>query len=407
MPLTDLKLRQLKPGAAVFRESDGGGLFIEVRPSGSRLWRLAYRFGGKQKLLALGSYPETSLARVRQRRLEAKTLLQDGRDPAAVAKAAAEVRRALEVDTFATIAAELLEKQEREGKAGATISKKRWLIGLAADDLGERPIRTITAAEILKPLQRVESDGNYESARRLRAVIGQVFRYAIATARADTDPTFGLRGALVTPRVTHRAAITDRKRFETLLGSVWGYEGALETMAALKLLALLYSRPGELRLARWPEFDLDKATWTIPAARTKMRREHVKPLPAAAVAILRDLHAHTGNYPFVFPSQLSPGKPISENTLNGALRRLGYLKSEHTSHGFRASASSLLNESGLWNRDAIEAELAHVGADQVRRAYHRAAYWDERVRMADWWATEIQAIAHGKPPAPSVDRKPR
>lgn len=393
MPLTDLKLRQLKPSAAAFRESDGGGLFIEVRPNGSKLWRLAYRFGGKQKLLALGSYPETSLAKVRERRLEAKTLLQDGRDPAAVAKAAAEVRRALEVDTFATIAAELLEKQEREGKAGATISKKRWLIGLAAEDIGERPIRSVTAAEILKPLQRVESDGNYESARRLRAVIGQVFRYAIATARADTDPTFGLRGALVTPRVTHRAAITDRKRFEALIGSVWEYEGALETMAALKLLALLYSRPGELRLARWPEFDLDKATWTIPAARTKMRREHVKPLPAAAVAILRDLHAHTGNYPFVFPSQLSPGKPISENTLNGALRRSGFQKSEHTSHGFRASASSLLNESGLWNRDAIEAELAHVGADQVRRAYHRAAYWDERVRMAEWWADKISTYA--------------
>ncbi len=159
--------------------------------------------------------------------------------------------------------------------------------------------------------------------------------------------------------------------FEALIRTVWSYEGSIETQAALKLLALLYSRPGELRLAKWPEFDLDGATWVIPAARAKMRRDHVKPLPAAAVQILRDLRAHTGNYPFVFPSQLSPGKPISENTLNGALRRIGIQKTEHTAHGFRASASSLLNESGLWNRDAIEAELAHVGADQVRRAYHR------------------------------------
>jgi integrase len=194
---------------------------------------------------------------------------------------------------------------------------------------------------------------------------------------------------LVVPKVSHRAAITDLTRFQGLVRAVWQYEGAIETQAALKLLVLLYPRPGELRLSQWSEFDLDKATWTIPAARAKMRREHVKPLSTPAVEILQSLHAHTGNYPFAFPSQLSPGKPISENTLNGALRRLGYQKTEHTSHGFRASASSLLNESGLWNRDAIEAELAHIGADQVRRAYHRAAYWDERVRMAKWWANNV------------------
>ncbi len=393
MPLTDLKLRQLRARAEPYRQSDGGGLFIEVRSNGSRLWRLAYRFDGRQRLLALGSYPETPLAKARVRRQEAKEQLQDGRDPAATAKAAAAAQRALTVDTFAALAEELLAKQEREGKADTTLTKKRWLIGLAKADLGHRPIRAITAAEILKPLRRVESDGNYETARRLRAVIGQVFRFAIATARADTDPTFGLRGALVTPKVTHRAAITDRTAFEALIRTVWSYEGSIETQAALKLLALLYSRPGELRLAKWPEFDLDGATWVIPAARAKMRRDHVKPLPAAAVQILRDLRAHTGNYPFVFPSQLSPGKPISENTLNGALRRIGIQKTEHTAHGFRASASSLLNESGLWNRDAIEAELAHVGADQVRRAYHRTTYWDERIKMAEWWAGRVLAFA--------------
>jgi integrase len=223
----------------------------------------------------------------------------------------------------------------------------------------------------------------------MRAVIGQVFRYAIATARADMDPTFGLRGALVTPKVSHRAAVTEQNGFAGLVRAVWGYQGAIETQAALKLLALLYPRPGELRLASWNEFDLKRAIWTIPAARTKMRREHVKPLPQEAVEILEDLRGHTGNYPYVFPSQLSPSKPISENTLNGALRRMDIQKSEHTSHGFRASASSLLNESGLWNRDAIEAELAHVGSDQVRRAYHRAAYWDERVKMASWWAKMV------------------
>ncbi len=220
-----------------------------------------------------------------------------------------------------------------------------------------------------------------------------MFRYAIATARAETDPTLSLRGALITPKVTHRAAIVDREGFAGLVRAVWDYDGSPETCAALKLMVLLYPRPGELRLAAWPEFDLRAATWTIPAERTKMRREHAKPVPALAVEILADLKAHTGNYEFAFPSALSPGKPISENTLNGALRRLGFKKDEATSHGFRASASSLLNECGKWSSDAIEAELAHKGADQVRKAYHRARYWDERVRMAEWWATEIAAMS--------------
>jgi integrase len=398
MALTDVKLRKLKGAKAPYRSSDGGGLFIEVRPNGSKLWRLAYRFEGKQKLLALGSYPETSLARAREKRQGAKAMLQDGRDPGAVAARQKEERRALAEDTFAAIAEEFMAKQEREGKAEATLSKKRWLIEMAHKTLGPKPIREITASDILKPLQRVEAEGNYETARRMRAVIGQVFRYAIATARADIDPTFGLRGALITPKVEHRAAITDREAFAALLRAVWAYEGALETQAALKLMVLLYPRPGELRLATWPEFDLEKAVWAIPAERTKMRREHVKPLPPLAVKIIKALREHTGNYPFAFPSQLAPGKPISENTMNGALRRMGFEQAAHSSHGFRASASSLLNESGKWNRDAIEAELAHIGSDQVRRAYHRAAYWDERVKMADWWAKTVAAMV-----APSGD----
>tara|TARA_R110000787_G_scaffold220284_2_gene329047 strand:+ start:163 stop:1350 length:1188 start_codon:yes stop_codon:yes gene_type:complete len=389
MPLSDLQLRQIKPKDRPYRISDGGGLFIEVRPNGSKLWRLAYRFDGSQKLMAFGSYPETSLARARERRQEAKALLQDGTDPMAKAKAEKEVRRALAEDTFDAIAAELLTKLEKEGRAETTLSKKRWLISLASPYLGSSPIREITAAEILRPLQAVQDAGNYETARRLRSTIGQVFRYAIATARADNDPTFGLRGALIAPKVTHRAAITDQPGFAALVRAVWSYEGALETQAALKLMVLLYPRPGELRLASWQEFDLEKFTWTIPAARMKMRRPHVKPLATTAVEILRDLKSLTGNYAHAFPSQLSQGKPISENTLNGALRRMGFSKEECTSHGFRASASSLLNESGRWQRDAIEAELSHFDADQVRRAYHRAAYWDERVKMADWWASEI------------------
>ncbi len=216
-------------------------------------------------------------------------------------------------------------------------------------------------------------------------MIGQVFRYAVATSRAANDPTFGLRGALVAPKVTHRAALTDWAGFEGMLRAVWGYQGTPETRAALKLMAILYPRPGELRQAEWVEFDLDRAVWSIPASRSKMRRDHRKPLPALAVDILRDLRNHAGNRRLAFPSIQSPERPLSENTLNAALRRLGYSNTEATSHGFRATASTLLNESGRWSADAIEAELGHFGADEVRRAYHRAAYWDERVRITVQW----------------------
>lgn len=392
MALSDAQLRTLKPGAAPRKVSDGGGLHVLVTPQGSRLWRLAYRHGGKQKLLALGSYPAVSLSDARARRDEAKRLLAGGVDPTVEAKVEKARKRAASADTFGAIADEFLAKVEREGKADATLKKKRWLISLAVPDIGKRPISEITAPEILVALRKVEALGNYETARRLRSVIGQVFRYAIATSRASNDPTFGLRGALVAPKVTHRAALTDWAGFEGMLRAVWGYQGTPETRAALKLMAILYPRPGELRQAEWSDFDLDKAVWSIPASRSKMRREHRKPLSVLAIDILRELRNHTGNRRLAFPSIQSPERPLSENTLNAALRRLGYSNTEATSHGFRATASTLLNESGKWSADAIEAELGHVGADEVRRAYHRAAYWDERVRMADWWAERLKRI---------------
>jgi integrase len=389
MPLTDTKLKNLKPKTGAYRLADGGGLFIEVRQRGSKLWRLSYRFDGKQKMLALGSYPETSLARAREKRQDAKALLQDGIDPGAQAKSEKEERRAQLEDTFSAIAAELLDRTKREGRAEITISKKRWLLGMAEADLGDRAIRDISAPDILKPLRRLEAKGHHESAVRMRAVIGQVFRYAIATGRADTDPTFGLRGAIMTPKVSHRAAITEKAAFRELVRHVWSYQGEAETQAALKLMVLLYPRPGELRLAYWKEFDFEKRTWTIPETRAKMRRQHVKPLPGLAVSILKDLQALNNRSLLVFPSHQSPGKPISEVTMNRALQRMGYSQKEHTPHGFRASASSLLNESGKWHADAIEAELGHLGTDEVRKAYHRARYWEERVKMAEWWAEEV------------------
>lgn len=390
MPLTDTRLRQLKPRDKAYKVSDGGGLFVLVNANGSKLWRLKYRFDGREKLLSFGAYPEVSLARAREKRGDAKTLLADGIDPSAQAKADKEEDIALNEHTFANIASELVEKLRKEGKAETTLKKKQWLLGMAIKDFGDTPIRQITPALVLISLRKVEALGNYESAKRLRSTIGQVCRYAVSTARADNDPTYALRGALIAPQVTHMAAATTREDFAEIIKAVWQYEGgAPSTRAALKLMALLYTRPGELRLALWEEFDLEAATWTIPASRTKMRREHVKHLAPLAIQILIDLRRETGSNYRVFPSSIARDKPISENTLNQALRRMGFEKDQHTSHGFRASASSLLNESGLWDSDAIEAELAHVGADQVRRAYHRALYWDERVKMAEWWAAEI------------------
>lgn len=392
MRLSDSKIRTLKPPNRVLKLSDGGGLYLHVTPNGSKLWRLAYRFDGKQKLLSFGPYPTVTLANARKKRDQAKAVLADGEDPS---KKAQEEKRQLHLESissFDAIAKELLEKDEREQKAPATLAKKRWIIRMVSADLGKLPIKEITAPAILEVLRKVEAAGNYETAKRMRSVISQIFRYAIATSRAEIDPTYGLKGALIAPKVTHRAAITERNKFAGLVRAIWDYDGAKEVQAGLKLLALLYSRPGELRLAKWEEFDLERAIWTIPAARMKMRREHKKPLPQFAIEVLTELNNLTGQSEFAFLSTWSKEKPISENAFNGALRRLGFTRDEMTSHGFRSSASSLLNESGKWSPDAIEAELAHIGADEVRRAYNRAQYWEERLQMTEWWAAEIQEM---------------
>lgn len=396
MSLTDLQLRKFKPESKTYRKSDGGGLFIEVRPNGSKLWRLPYRFNGKQKLMALGSYPETSLATAREKRLEARSLLQSDIDPLEKLKADRAEQEALNEHIFQNIAEELLEKNRREQKAETTLKKKAWLLDMANAGFGEVPINQLKAPAILKVLKKVEAKGQYETAKRLRTVIGQVCRYAIATGRADMDPTYGLRGALVAPRVKHMAAMTEKDDFMQLVRAVWRYEGSGPVIqSAIRLMVLLYPRPGELRLSGWKEFDLERGIWTIPGERTKMRRVHIKPLAPLVIEILADLKAFSNDSQYVFPSLHAMGKPISENTMNQALRRMAYSKDEATSHGFRASASSLLNECGLWSPDAIEAELGHVGTNQVRRAYHRTRYWKERVEMAQWWADEIETALGG------------
>ena len=395
--LTDRTIKAAKSAAKTRKLSDGGGLQLHVTPTGSRLWCLAYRWDRKQLKLSLGAWPAVGLADARAKRDEARRLLAQNIDPRAQRKADAATKASACANTFDAVAAEVVDRKRREAKAVLTLGKISWLLSLASPAIGARPIADITAPEILAVLRTVETRGRFETARRLRSTISEVMRYAIATGRAETDPTYSLRGALTTPTVEHRAAIIEPKALGGLLRAIAGYDGMPETRAALGLLALTFTRPGELRAAEWQEFDLETAVWTIPAAKTKMRREHRVPLAPQAIGILRQLQEITGGKKYLFPSVRTKGACMSESTINAALRRLGFDKDEMTGHGFRSSASSLLNESGLWSADAIEKQLGHVEQSQVRRAYHRADHWSERVRLMNWWADYLDELRANSP----------
>lgn len=401
MPLTDVAIRKAKSGERVKKLSDGGGLQLWLMPTGGKLWHLAYRFGSKQKKLAIGPYGAApagvSLEAARKRRDEAKALLREGIDPAVHKRQAKAAQADAQANTFEVVADDLLAKKKREGVAAATGDKMDWLLRLAKADLGSLPITSISAAEILRVLQPLEAAGKLETAKRLRATIGAVFRHAIATARADNDPTQALRGAIASPTPQHRAAITDPVAFGGLLRAIDGFMGQPATKAALQLIALLACRPGELRHATWGEFDLDGRVWNVPEARMKMRRPHRIPLAKQAVTILRELHPITGGDAnrLAFPGTRSVKRPMSENTLNAALRRLGFGQSEMSSHGFRSTFSTLANESGKWSVNAIEAALAHIEPNAVRRAYARGDYWVERVKLMTWWADYCDIMRKG------------
>lgn len=398
MALTDVEIKKSKPAPKPYKRFDGGGLYVLINPSGSKLWRLKYRFDGREKLLAYGSYPLVPLKDARAWRDKAKRLLLDGIDPGAHQRSAKNEARAAAANTFSVIAAEYLTKAEKEGKSETTLSKKRWLLGLTGEEFDKRPIDQITAQEVLAILTRVEDKGQYETARRLRSTIGGVFNHAIATARASNDPTYALRAALIRPTVTSRAAIIDPAKVGVLLRRIDQYKGQPTTRLALQLLMLFACRPGELRQAQWSEFDIEGRVWQIPETRMKMRRPHYVPLAEPAVELLEQLSQFSPNPGLLFPSTTRASKPISVNTLNGALRRMGYSRDEVTSHGFRTTFSTLANEAGKWNPDAIERALAHVDANKVRRAYARGEHWDERLRLADWWAGKLERCRLHDPP---------
>ena len=398
MALTDVAIRNAKPRAKPYKMGDAFGLFVLIQPSGGKLWRFKYRFDGREKKLAIGTYPVISLAEARRRRDQARELLAAGKDPSRERQREKLRTQVQAGNTFAAIAEEYCDKRKRDGQkawAASTAARSEYLISLLKVPLGRMPITDVEPADVLAAVRKIERKGQLESARRTLQLAGAVFRYAVATARLASDPTRDLRGALTAPTVTHYGAIIDPARVGELLRAIDGYEGQPITKLAMQLAPHVFVRPGELRHAEWNEIDLGGALWTIPAAKTKMRKDHLVPLSRQSIATLEDLRTLTGPDGYVFPSIRSRKRPMSDNTINAGLRRLGYSTDEMTAHGFRAMASTLLNESGKWHPDAIERALAHGDSDRIRAAYHRGAHWKERVAMAQWWSDHLDQLRKG------------
>jgi integrase len=366
--LTANAVKNARPKEKPYKLSDRDGLYLLVKPTGVRYWRMNYRFNGQQRTLSFGRWPEIMLSDAREMLFEARRKLAKRIDPAEQAKLDKIAKSLAATNTFETIAEEWLDKIEKEGAAPLTLKKARWLLGKTYAAIGRRPITEISAHELLLVLKKEEATKRYNTANRIRSTCSQVFRYAIATARAQRDIAVDLRGALITPREQHRAAITTAAEATALLRAVEDYEGSPLTRIALRLLPHLFVRPGELRWAEWKEFDFEKGVWTIPDFKMKMRRPHAVPLSRQALAIISEIDHDAAYSDFLFPSLRALDRPMSNNTINAALRRLGYSKDQMTGHGFRAMAATLLNEMRIWNPDAIERQLAHADGNSVRRA---------------------------------------
>ncbi|MEQ1613687.1 MAG: integrase arm-type DNA-binding domain-containing protein [Hyphomicrobiaceae bacterium] len=391
MALSHFDITAARPKEKPYKLADGGGLHLLVQPNGNKFWRFRYEFGGVEKMLALGSYPATTLAEARAKRDQARKLIEAGTDPSVQKKIARLMAAAASRNTFKALAEEHVANMAANGAAPITVEKHRWLLQEVAAPLAQRPIADINAAELLDILKRVEKSGRRETAKRLRATMSRVFRLAIVTLRATNDPTVALKGALLRPNVQHHAAITDEKEFGAFLRALDEFDGWPVIRSAMKFLTLTCARPGEVRLAHRDEFNFEKATWRIPAERTKMRRQHDVPLSRQAVAVVQDIWSLSEHAELVFPSIRTNRKALSENAMNSAMRRMGYTKDEVTSHGFRATASTILNEHG-YNPDVIEAVLGHQPMNAIRRTYNRAHYWPERVKLMQEWADMLDGF---------------
>ena len=387
MPLTHLKVERAKPKEKQYKLADERGMYLLIHPKGGKWWRLDYRYQGKRKTLSLGIYPDVSIKVARKKRDDARSILDGGIDPAYYRKS----NKELSADSFEAVAREWFGKfrgQWTNNHATTTLGR------LEKDILpwvGSRPIAAIEPPELLRVYQRIEKRGALETAHRIHQIASRIFRYGVATGKCPRDPTADLRGALPPARSVHFASLTDPKEIGALLRVIDDYQGSTVTRCALQLATLVFVRPGELRHAEWTEIHIDLSEWRIPASKMKMKRDHIVPLSMQAIETLEEVQHLTGSGRYIFPSTLTASRPMSENTVNSALRRLGYTKEEMTGHGFRSMASTLLNENG-WSADAIERQLAHVEGNSVRAAYNYADYLDERRRMMQWWADYLDDL---------------
>lgn len=394
MSLTDIAIRKTKPQTKPTRSFDGGGLYLEVRPTGAKLWRLKYRFDGKEKLLALGIYPDVPLAKARDRRDQARSLLADGIDPSRHRKEAKAARAVLAANSFEVVAREWFRKNQPNWAKNHSEKVIRRLENDVFPWLGGKPISEIAAPEVLSCLRRIEGRGALDTAHRAHQNCGQVFRYAVATGKAMRDPTTDLRGALPPAKHEHFAAITEPAEAGELLRAIDGFRGTFVVQCALRLAPMFFVRPGELRKAEWKEFSLDKAEWRYLV--TKTNTDHLVPLASQALAILRDLYALTGRGRYVFPGARSNGKPMSDAAVNAALRRMGYnTRTEITGHGFRAMARTILHQDLGVAPEVIEHQLAHRVPDSLGTAYNRTKFIKERRLMMQRWADYLDKLKAG------------
>lgn len=394
MRLNINQIKALKPRQKPYKSTDGHGLYLEVFPNGSKLWRLKYRFLGKESRISFGRWPEVSLADARRLREDARTKIRDGINPS-LERRQAKAKEQLNADTtFSSVADEYIQtKMVDEGLAPATVKKAHYFLDQLRPAIGSLPIDDVDPQMLLAALKKLQAKGNYETANRTRSFASRVFRFAIPSDRCSSDPAHALSGSLTSPKAKHYAAILEPEKFGHLLRAIDVYDGNPITKLALHIAPHVFVRPGELRHAEWAEIDLEAAIWTIPAKKMKARQCHSVPLSKQVVAYLRELRALSGKREYAFPSLYTPRRPMSENTINVAFRRMGFSKDEIVAHGLRSTASTMLNESGKWNPDAIERALAHGDSNAVRGAYHRGNYWQERVKMAQWWSDYLDNLA--------------
>ncbi len=393
MALTDARLRNARPSSRPFKLADGGGLYIEVRPSGSKLWRYRYRIVGKENVFALGAYPELTLAEARREHIHARELVKQGIHPSHH-RQNEKLRRTTESkNTFEAVAREWVEQNKPKWSGYYARQVERVLETDAYPYIGALPIKQITAAHLHEILTRIKKRGASTVAIMARQWFSAIFRYAVSTLRADSDPAIALKGAISRPKVQHHKPLT-RTEIPEFLKKLDTFGGYRTTAIALRLLLILFVRPGELRAAEWSEFDLEHAEWRIPPERMKMGELHIVPLPTQAIELLKELQTLTGGRQYLFPNYRRPKTYMTATTLNRAIERMGYA-GRFSAHGFRATASTMLNELSCYRPDVIERQLAHKERNAVRASYNQAQYLDERRKMMQEWATHIDALAKG------------